>query len=45
MKRFSTLLLSLARRLAQTSPQFSAAAEAEGNGDQPAALPDSAQSG
>ena len=38
----STLLLSLARRLAQTSPQFRAPAEAEGSGDQPAALTDSA---
>jgi glycerate 2-kinase len=40
----STLLVSLARRLAQTSPQFRAAAEAEGPGDQPAAPADSAQS-
>ena len=31
----SNLLVSLARRLAQTSPQFRAAAEAEGSGDQP----------
>jgi glycerate 2-kinase len=40
----STLLLSLARRLAQTSPQFRAAAEAEGSGDQPTAPADSTQS-
>jgi glycerate kinase len=40
----STLLVSLARRLAQTSPQFRAAAEAEGSGDQPGAPADSTQS-
>jgi glycerate 2-kinase len=40
----STLLLSLARRLAQTSPRFRAAAEAEGSGDQPTAPADSTQS-
>ena len=39
----STLLVSLARRLAQTSPQFRAA-EAEGPNDQLAAPADSAQS-
>ena len=39
----STLLMSLARRLAQTSPQFRAA-EAEGPNDQPAAPTHSTQS-
>jgi len=39
----STLLMSLARRLAQTSPQFRAA-EAEGSDDQPAAPTHSTQS-
>ena len=39
----STLLVSLARRLAQTSPQFRAA-EAEGSDDQPAAPTHSTQS-
>ena len=39
----STLLVSLARRRAQTSPQFRAAAEAEGSGDPPAAPADSTQ--
>ncbi len=39
----STLLMSLAQRLAQTSPQFRAA-EAEGSDDQPAAPTHSTQS-
>ena len=39
----STLLVSLARRRAQTSPQFRAA-EAEGSDDQPAAPTHSTQS-
>jgi len=39
----STLLVSLARRLAQTSPQFRAAAEAEASGDPPAAPADATQ--
>ena len=39
----SNLLVSLARRLAQTSPQFRAAVEAEGPNDQPAAPTHSTQ--
>jgi len=43
-QRDASTLVSLARRRAQTSPQFRAAAEAEGSGGQPAAPADSTQS-
>jgi len=42
-QRDASTLVSLARRRAQTSPQFRAAAEAEGSGDPPAAPADSTQ--
>jgi hypothetical protein len=43
-QRDASTLVSLARPRPQTSPQFRAAAEAEGSGDQPAAPADSTQS-